>query len=1280
MWGILAFTLVRAADAWLQPIPYSIRRRLQLRPWPPPSRLYCSLAPKLCEKESCSNGSSTSSHGPVEIVIYPIASKLITQATVRIEGNDAVGLQEDCNSKGDCKSNNSVDKSQQVLSSREHHRRIMDYGYRRQWREAVAYLATIPSPNAYHFAAVLTVCDKAQEPAAALSVYKNMIASHIAPDGMTLLPLMNCLGRAKWYPEVLSVFPSHVAVFENISSSDATAMSQLSQGYSMAIRAAEKIGDWQLAIKLHEEALQVLPWLYPSTAASVFNACYGAQKWELALKYVDSAIPPHSDPKYSVTLINKAMLACAKTAAYSRGLSLLKGIPPSKRDGYTYGAAIEIYKKRNSTGDAQDALKLLHVAVQNVLDKENIKNKSVRQKESRVLIDKGHGERTIESNLDIKKVLSKQNLDDNRLQRKNNNVYIEKRQDGDGEGFLQNMLETKSSENENINSLKLEKSSAEGIGKSYKEEGAAIEEGAGVVGVCKVEHLRSTINSVLILLSKQGQFTQAKQLFRQAQYTWKLPMDQYNFGIMAVAASENEPEMVETLLREAVESGPRTYPTEATLTAVVCNLSKAGRWMEAKAVIAMMASYKMRITTLHYSALVAACDTAGASAAVLDTVDNMLKGGLIVDNITINTMLKAANLLGIENTWRKAAGLLARADAATSKNMPSSNPHVPANRAESWEGLLSVLAARGRLEEVLCVLDDMERLSIGTITAAAWDCVVVAAYRGGLGLEAVSWIDRLEQRGKPLSETAYNAAISACRQLQRPDIALSVFDRLRGRGTLPSTVAYNSMLAAACVPPRKKKQDRGLRKRSAAIAGGYAGKKRRRPEENTSTDPPAPIEEEEQPIPEIWQQDTGKLALQILRTMPSEGPSAPDDITYATVIRALLLSQRYSEVLEVWRDIPVKFKSARALECSSIWRVLLRACENLGDGTSALDLLTRMEYASSQECDLRAYKCVDASMYSSVMRALSAENRWQDCILLLKHMNEGHVPQRRGCWTAAAVCVANAVIRGGDGLQAAKQLVTMCRERFGSSPEEDTQTQSLESIPDNIDIPPSDSTVDNKGIVTGSLTERLWLSSTALGPVVKALSELEEWKLVLDALGASQMDRRTDPLSLELGVLACWHLGGTECERALALLDIMLPLRLIPSVLTVTLAIELLDRHNRIQDAARVYGDWSAIIWPTAAVSAGSVTRLRRSFTPAVARAAMGSVLSNIKTDHKCGIQPPPLCFETQENLVTVATDFFRDVGVNTQTERPRGKDGTWRIDISADELLRWCERDMQVP
>jgi hypothetical protein len=61
--------------------------------------------------------------------------------------------------------------------------------------------------------------------------------------------------------------------------------------------------------------------------------------------------------------------------------------------------------------------------------------------------------------------------------------------------------------------------------------------------------------------------------------------------------------------------------------------------------------------------------------------------------------------------------------------------------------------------------------------------------------------------------------------------------------------------------------------------------------------------------------------------------------------------------------------------------------------------------------------------------------------------------------------------------------------------------------------------------------------------------------------------------------MACWHLGVSECSRAVALLQEMHELRLKPTMVTVSLAIELLDRHGDAPAATQLFAEWAPVVW-----------------------------------------------------------------------------------------------------
>jgi hypothetical protein len=73
-----------------------------------------------------------------------------------------------------------------------------------------------------------------------------------------------------------------------------------------------------------------------------------------------------------------------------------------------------------------------------------------------------------------------------------------------------------------------------------------------------------------------------------------------------------------------------------------------------------------------------------------------------------------------------------------------------------------------------------------------------------------------------------------------------------------------------------------------------------------------------------------------------------------------------------------------------------------------------------------------------------------------------------------------------------------------------------------------------------------------------------------------------------VAIMACWHLGVSECSRTVALLQEMHELRLKPTMVTVSLAIELLDRHGDTPTAAQLFAQWAPVVWAPLAQAIGS--------------------------------------------------------------------------------------------
>ena len=113
-------------------------------------------------------------------------------------------------------------------------------------QEAVAYLTTLRTPHVQQFNAALGACEEGCNASAALAVYGIMQQAQIAPDFVTHLPLMRCLLRDRQYAAVLQLFPAHKALCESADFGQKPHIDELSIGYSLAIKAASKQGNWKL--------------------------------------------------------------------------------------------------------------------------------------------------------------------------------------------------------------------------------------------------------------------------------------------------------------------------------------------------------------------------------------------------------------------------------------------------------------------------------------------------------------------------------------------------------------------------------------------------------------------------------------------------------------------------------------------------------------------------------------------------------------------------------------------------------------------------------------------------------------------------------------------------------------------------------------------------------------------------------------------------------------------------------------------------------------------------
>jgi hypothetical protein len=95
--------------------------------------------------------------------------------------------------------------------------------------------------------------------------------------------------------------------------------------------------------------------------------------------------------------------------------------------------------------------------------------------------------------------------------------------------------------------------------------------------------------------------------------------------------------------------------------------------------------------------------------------------------------------------------------------------------------------------------------------------------------------------------------------------------------------------------------------------------------------------------------DCGELALTLVGDMPRAGV-VPDAVTYATVLRALHVARRHTQLLALWSGIDRRLKAQPALACSSMYRLLLRACEQVCYALFRYQILARHTLCVMEQC------------------------------------------------------------------------------------------------------------------------------------------------------------------------------------------------------------------------------------------------------------------------------------------------------------------------------------------
>ncbi|CAB1110596.1 unnamed protein product [Ectocarpus sp. CCAP 1310/34] len=239
-------------------------------------------------------------------------------------------------------------------------------GKKGKWREALEVLRSIPGPSRQkqEYVAAIAACDFAREPRQALRVHGLMVQQGLEPTPESVLLVVRGLLQAGDATTALRVFRSSgVGIRGRPYKAGRTAddsASTMNALYAVVIRAAQKAGDWRLAVVLYREMEAVKPGPSAATATAVFLACYAEQEYAAAASFASDALrPPWEEVTRRRVLMNKIIVACGRAGPdnYQQALDTFEDLDRTiGADGYTLTAVIDVLRR---VGDWRRALALL---------------------------------------------------------------------------------------------------------------------------------------------------------------------------------------------------------------------------------------------------------------------------------------------------------------------------------------------------------------------------------------------------------------------------------------------------------------------------------------------------------------------------------------------------------------------------------------------------------------------------------------------------------------------------------------------------------------------------------------------------------------------------------------------------------------------------------------------------------------------------------------------------------------------------------------------------------
>eukprot|EP00929_Paragymnodinium_shiwhaense_P107227 TRINITY_DN73302_c0_g1_i1.p1 TRINITY_DN73302_c0_g1~~TRINITY_DN73302_c0_g1_i1.p1 ORF type:complete len:1147 (-),score=266.32 TRINITY_DN73302_c0_g1_i1:43-3483(-) len=215
-------------------------------------------------------------------------------------------------------------------------------------------------------------------------------------------------------------------------------------------------------------------------------------------------------------------------------------------------------------------------------------------------------------------------------------------------------------------------------------------------------------------------------------------------------------------------------PDDTTVGLIVGGCEKALDWEAAFVLLADLEEPAAN-GVVPYSAAVSACAKSGAWPMALEAIDRMRERKVEANILTYNGVISALEA----GVWEVSLAFLA---AATKAALHPSRV--------TYNGVLRCAVGDGRREVAAQLLEDMKQVHGITPNAASYGALLWDAADRGDWVEALGFLQQMQEREVERDVVACNAIVKACARAGRGDCCRELLQSMRQSGPTPTASTY----------------------------------------------------------------------------------------------------------------------------------------------------------------------------------------------------------------------------------------------------------------------------------------------------------------------------------------------------------------------------------------------------------------------------------------------------------------------------------------------------------